>query len=200
MGNKIKILVKKLNEQAKIPCYAHDGDVGMDFFATDVEYDAEKDMYIYHTGLSFESDKNLAQFVFLRSSNRNTNAYLCNHVGIVDTATYRGEVLICMKNRDSIQQIAHSEATKAFISALNVVCKCDNTLPLKDAVESATEVFMNTEKRILSDAQELKYAPYQVGDKIAQMVFFNCPTVELEEVDNLSSTTRGDGGFGSSGK
>lgn len=37
------------------------------------------------------------------------------------------------------------------------------------------------------------------GDRIAQIVFMEVPMVELEEVDELSETKRGAGGFGSSG-
>ena len=37
------------------------------------------------------------------------------------------------------------------------------------------------------------------GDRIAQIVILETPTVTLEEVDELSSTERGTGGFGSSG-
>lgn len=38
------------------------------------------------------------------------------------------------------------------------------------------------------------------GDKIAQMVITNYIKVELDEVDELSDTARGDGGFGHTGK
>ena len=37
------------------------------------------------------------------------------------------------------------------------------------------------------------------GDRIAQIVILETPTVALEEVDELSTTERGSGGFGSSG-
>lgn len=40
---------------------------------------------------------------------------------------------------------------------------------------------------------------YQVGDKIAQLIIMPYPTVELEEVKELSNTERGEGGFGSTG-
>lgn len=197
MEKEITVFVKKINENAVIPTYAHEGDVGMDITAIGVEYDEEKDMYIYHTGLSFESDFNIGDFIFVRSSNRKTDAYLCNHVGIVDSAIYRGEVLICMKNRDSINTVAQTEATEAFISALNVVCKCDSTLPLKDAVESATDVYIRRKKEIIENAKALQYAPYKIGDKIAQMVCLKYPTVKLIEKSELSETERGEGGFGS---
>ena len=41
---------------------------------------------------------------------------------------------------------------------------------------------------------------YNVGDKIFQMVIIPHPIVELIEVDELSDSERGEGGFGSTGK
>ena len=43
---------------------------------------------------------------------------------------------------------------------------------------------------------------YQVnaGDKIAQLVILKCELPELEVVDHLEETDRGDGGFGSTGR
>ena len=41
---------------------------------------------------------------------------------------------------------------------------------------------------------------YDVGDKIGQIVVVPFPKVEFEEVDELSDTSRGEGGFGSTGK
>jgi len=38
------------------------------------------------------------------------------------------------------------------------------------------------------------------GDRIAQIVFLNIEPVELELVESLTDTERGDGGFGHSGK
>ena len=106
MKKEIKVFLKKLDERAVIPTYAHYGDVGMDLTAIDVEYDADKDMYIYHTGLAFASDFNIGQFLFLRSSNCKTECYLCNQVGIADSAIYRGEIQLRMKLRDSIETMA----------------------------------------------------------------------------------------------
>lgn len=40
---------------------------------------------------------------------------------------------------------------------------------------------------------------YNVGDKIGQLIIIPYPTIELEEVSELSETYRGDSGFGSSG-
>jgi dUTP pyrophosphatase len=41
---------------------------------------------------------------------------------------------------------------------------------------------------------------YEVGDKIVQMIIVPYPYIQFIEVDELSETERGTGGFGSSGK
>lgn len=197
MEKEITVFVKKLNENAVIPTYAHDGDVGMDITAISVEYDEEKDLYIYHTGLSFESDFNIGDFIFVRSSNRKTDAYLCNHVGIVDSAIYRGEVLVSMKNRDSLETISEINAIKSYMDALSIVSRCDNQISLKDATDSALDVYKITKDDYIKRARNLEFAPYKVGDKIAQMVCLKYPTVKLIEKKDLSETERGEGGFGS---
>ena len=41
---------------------------------------------------------------------------------------------------------------------------------------------------------------YKVGDRIAQIIILPYPQIEFNEVEELSNTERGDGGFGSTGK
>jgi dUTP pyrophosphatase len=41
---------------------------------------------------------------------------------------------------------------------------------------------------------------YKVGDRIAQIMIIPHPTIEFNEVNELSNTERGEGGFGSTGK
>lgn len=41
---------------------------------------------------------------------------------------------------------------------------------------------------------------YDVGDRIAQILILPYPQIEFEEVDYLSTSDRGTGGFGSTGK
>lgn len=200
MEKEITVFVKKLNENAVIPTYAHEGDVGMDLTAIGVEYDEEKDMYIYHTGLSFESDFNIGDFIFVRSSNRKTDAYLCNHVGIVDSAIYRGEVMICMKNRDSLEMVTEVNAIRAFMDGLSIMSRIDENFTLKQVTENAFDLYKLTKEDYLKKARNLEFAPYKVGDKIAQMVCLKYPTVKLVEKNELSETERGEGGFGSTDK
>lgn len=184
----LEVKFKKLNEKAIIPSYAHDGDVGMDLTAISVEYDAGNDLYIYHTGLAFESDYHYGMFLFPRSSNRKTEAYLCNHVGIADSAIYRGEIMLCFKNRTSLRQIALESRTIAFFNAIEDGKSVEEAT--KESVDSWHEAFKNP----------MLFAPYKEGDRVAQMVVLPYPDVKLKEVENLTETDRGSGGFGSTGK
>lgn len=143
----MKVKIKKLNENAVIPQYAHPGvDMGMDITATSVEFDYKNQCFVYHTGLAFEVPEGYGMLIFPRSSNRKTEAYLANHVGILDSS-YRGELMLMYKNRDA-----------------------DNHVQ-----------------------------PYNIGDRIGQIVIIPYPQIEFEEVDELSKTERGEGGFGSTG-
>lgn len=185
--NSISVKIKRIDDRAVMPKYAHNGDVGMDLTAISVEYDEEHDAYVYHTGWAFESDFNIGQFIFPRSSNKKTDAYLTNSVGIGDSAIYRGEIMVVFKNRTSLEARAVSETFKMMNR---------NEHPNVDDVLSQYETHYES---LLNAAKECITAPYQVGDRVAQMVFLFYPTVNLEIVDSLSDSDRGDGGFGSTG-
>lgn len=193
----IEVKIKKLNEEAVIPKYAHDGDVCMDMTAISMSYDVEKDMYIYHTGLAFESEKNIGQFLFLRSSNCKTEAYLCNGVGIADSAIYRGEIQFRFKNRTSTKDILEKEMRGKIAHSLSDKLDRGEEVNIGDVIGLNYPIEF-TEEDIIKKAIEM--APYNVGDRVGQMVFIEYPTVNLIEVEELSDTDRGAGGFGSTGK
>ena len=48
--------------------------------------------------------------------------------------------------------------------------------------------------------QHLFAKPYDKGDRVAQMIIMPYPHVDLVEVDELSDSDRGEGGYGSTGK
>lgn len=52
----------------------------------------------------------------------------------------------------------------------------------------------------VKDNKEADKMVFQQGDRIGQLVIVPCPDVELVEVEELSQTERGSGGFGSTGK
>ena len=194
----LEIKLKKLDKNAVIPEYAHDGDVGMDLTAISVEYDREHDMYIYHTGLAFETDKHYGIFLFPRSSNRKTDAYLCNHVGIADSAIYRGEIILCFKNRTSLDVRAEIEKSRCLISRLSYepfTTSCGDGISFNWAhIARESENYGNWVYE-----NPMQFAPYQVGERIAQMVVLPYPNVKISVREELSETERGSGAFGSTG-
>lgn len=210
-SDKIVVKLKKLHPDAVIPEYAHDGDVCMDMTAISMDYDVENDMYIYHTGLAFESEKNIGQFLFLRSSNCKTDAYLCNGVGVADSAIYRGEIQFRMKNRVPteimLNNLVRSSIADYMVKTIDTVKKQNwfqRFFNKKDYLYLIRELAVLSTKNNYNE-QELRgaamsLAPYKVGDRVGQMVFLRYPTVNIEVVEELTETDRGEGGFGSTGK
>lgn len=90
---------KKLVDGVITPKYAKPGDAGMDLVAVSYKYDEELDNHIYGTGIAIEIPEGYVGLLFPRSSNRKTNAYMTNHVGIIDSG-YRGEIMVTFKQRD----------------------------------------------------------------------------------------------------
>lgn len=141
------VKIKKLVKNAVIPTYAHASDAGMDLTATSVTFDHQKQNWIYGTGLAFEVPEGFVGLVFPRSSNRRTNSFMTNHVGVLDSG-YRGELYLTFKNRD----------------------------------------------------YEDMHKPYEVGEKIGQLIIVPYPKIEWLEVEKLSASDREDKGHGSTGK
>ena len=67
-------------------------------------------------------------------------------------------------------------------------------------------IALDNRQCVKADAEKLwsiavrKNDIYKVGDRIGQMIIMPYPSVEFEEVEELSETERGEGGYGSSGK
>ena len=206
LEEKIDVKIKLLNENASIPTYAHtdkdtgenEGDIGMDIKATSVEYDPVYDQYIYHTGLAFESPKHYGMFLIPRSSNRKTDVYLTNSIGVIDIAIYRGEVLFCYKDRISTYERKNIFAHKAFIRTL-VEAKFWSWLNPYRLIKKAYLAYKKALNNIDYMTKNLEFAPYKVGDKIGQLMVFPYQDVKFEKTDELSKTSRGENGFGSTG-
>jgi dUTP pyrophosphatase len=181
-AQKVKI---KLDEGVTLPEYAHDGDLGMDVKATAVEYDFLMDAYIYHTGIYCESKRGLGCFLMPRSSVRKTDVSLANGVGLVETFQYRDEFIFTFKPRESRSEKEEAEALYRW-----------SQLPwYKRIFTRLTDCIVPMTMEVMLDLK-----PYDVGDKIGQIVWLNFPNVKLEVVDKLSETERGKGGHGSTGK
>ena len=88
----INIPIKKLNENAVIPQYAHLTDAGLDLVAVSVEND-EYGNIVCHTGLAIEIPEGYVGLLFPRSSVSKYFLSLCNCVGVIDSG-YRGEIIL----------------------------------------------------------------------------------------------------------
>lgn len=84
---RVPVTVKlwKANINAIIPQYAKNGDAGMDLTAVSVTYDEKLDCFVYDTGIYIAIPEGYVGLVYPRSSNRKTDAYMTNHVGVIDS-------------------------------------------------------------------------------------------------------------------
>lgn len=161
------------------PAYAHDGDMCADLKAISIGYDIEKDVYVYHTGIKVEIPKGYGMLIFPRSSNRRTEAYMTNHVGVIDSG-YRGEILVCFKNRTSSRL---ANLYRKLIHKVNIILG-----------------IINRRDDLITDNINTVDAPYKVGERIAQCCVIPYPKMIFEKVDELSESERGENGHGSTGK
>lgn len=145
MQEELIINIKKTNELAIIPKYAHSTDAGMDLVAVSMN---ETDKYIeYDTGIALEIPKGYVGLVFPRSSVSKLDLVQANSVGVIDSS-YRNSIKVRFKKLKD-----------------NGVC--------------------------------VVYVP---GERIAQLIILPYPMIGFNEVEKLSDSDRGLGGFGSTGR
>ncbi len=139
----MQIKIKKLNKDAKLPSYAHPGDIGLDLYSMEDKTLMPGEHHFFFHGFALEFAEGYGALVMDKGSI--SKAGLKTMGGVFD-AGYRGEY--------------------------------------------------NTHLVNLSDK------PYnvEVGDKVSQLVIMPVNIAELEEVDELSSSARGEGRFGSTGR
>jgi dUTP pyrophosphatase len=141
----MKIKIQKINNDAVIPHYVHNGDAGMDLYSVEEVILGAGERKLIGTGLKFEIPMGFELQVRPKSGlAANFGVTVLNTPGTVDSG-YRGEVKVILYNSSKNE--------------------------------------------------------YQVkkGEKIAQAVIAKYEEAEIEEVAELSETSRGDGGFGSTG-
>lgn len=200
----MNIKVKILDNNAKLPIYSTPGSACMDVTCTSIEYMKDIDTYIFHTGLAFEIPENHAMLIFPRSSNRKTDYYMPNSVGILDS-DYRGELMIIFKERNGYFVENSADIFEQFISKLYKDLNINHELSIINIKNAIERYFIRLENynnvnRIVKKDNIMKSIPYKIGDKIAQIMIIPYPNVEFEIVNKLSASKRGEGGFGSTGR
>jgi dUTP pyrophosphatase len=142
----MKLCIARLDERARLPTRAHDGDAGLDLYALEDAMLAPGERASVPTGIAVEIVPGQAGLVLPRSGLAARHGIsVVNAPGLID-AGYRGEVRVLLLNTD-------------------------------------------------------REEPFELaaGDRIAQLVLVRVELPELVEVDGLTDTARGTGGFGSSG-
>jgi dUTP pyrophosphatase len=139
----MKIQIKKLTDTAKVPAYAHEGDVGIDIFSDETVTIMPGQREQIKSGVAIQFEPGYAALVWDKGS-IGIGKGLKVMGGVFD-AGYRGDYTICLHN--------------------------------------------------LSDQPQT----IEQGDKIAQIVFQKVEIADIELVDELSDTARGQGRLGSTG-
>ncbi len=171
----LQVKIKKLNENAVIPTYAHPTDAGLDLTAVSKKIEPNG-VVTYGTGIAVEIPDGYVGLVFPRSSNCKKDLLLTNSVGVIDSG-YRGEIMlkytpvgsiaILHRLRDRLKLLLCGKLSRRFIGV---------------------------------PARRLHGIEYNIGDRVGQLVIIPYPKVQFEEVAELSDSDRGNGGYGSTGK
>jgi dUTP pyrophosphatase len=139
----MELKVKRIHKDAKLPCYGHVGDAGLDLFSVMECVLKGGEVRAISTGIQVASPDGYVGLVWDKSGISLKNMHRL--AGVVDSG-YRGEIKIVMTNL----------STEAF--------------------------------------------PIEKGMKIAQMLIQPIVKVKVAESEVLDETTRGENGFGSTGK
>lgn len=142
--NEMKIKIKKLNSEAKIPKHAHYNDAGMDLFAIDAFEMLSNERKSIPIGIAVEIPDGYVGLIWDKSGL--SHKYGLKTFGGVVDAGYRGEISVGLMNLSN-------ESFK-----------------------------------------------FEKGHKIAQLLIQKVEHIEFEEVAELNDTSRGENGFGSTGK
>lgn len=147
----LKLKVKKLHPDAKLPTKAYESDAAFDLYLCgDNSWQTGRGVYILRTGIAVEIPEGYYGQIACRSSLGREGYVVLG--GVIDSS-YRGEVCVMLTR-------------------------------MNEPASSST-------------FPSLVFSP---GDRIAQLLILPVPQVAVVEVDELSSSERGTGGFGSTGK
>lgn len=116
--NRMKIKIKKLNENAIIPTYGTEFSAGADLYSLPGEdiAVAPGETVLVHTGLAVEIPEGFGGFIFARSGLASKKGLApANKVGVVD-ADYRGEIMVALHNHSKDEVlVAGGERIAQFV-------------------------------------------------------------------------------------
>lgn len=183
----VSVKVWREDKSVPLPTYGKEGDACCDVYAKSIEYDADKDRFIIHTGLHFALLDEYEMELRPRSSNTKTDFYMPNSPGTLDWG-YRGELLVIFKNRSNIH-----------------LCRCveDSLMAINQFKHVTNRIEEITNDCMKELEQVMNGFPYKEGDRICQLLVRRREKItwdEVETLEELGTTKRGTEGFGSTGK
>lgn len=176
---------KKLHSDAVIPAKQKSGDAGFDLTAIAVSIEETSELsnspvlLVYNTGIAVEIPEGYVGLLFPRSSVSKYPLSLANSVGVIDS-NYRGEIIL--KFRLSSDYRSSDLELSAALERLDFKANDEKNLVVKEGV-----------------AKREALGIFPIGARVGQLVIVPCPEFEIQIVDELTTTSRGYGGFGSSG-
>ena len=212
-GKLVKVGVDTI--EPKLPEYGKEGDACMDVYPIYVEYDTERDRWIYHTGLAFAigntvnrvpndadsktvigKDKFVPNEMELRPRSNLTKSdfYIPNAPGTLDWG-YRGELLMVYKNRTSAD----------LIQAITYLANGIEKLALRAGCGGEIKQYTSAARKNLNKVtKSINTPPYKCDgvDRCCQLIIRGSERIQWHEVktiEELGTTERGKGGFGSTG-
>jgi dUTP pyrophosphatase len=168
---KVDVRVKRLHPDAVIPKYAHEYDAGFDLVSTEDVIIEPGETKLVPTGLAFQIPIGYELQIRPRSGvSLKTKLRVANSPGTIDSQ-FRGEVKVIIDNIDE---------------------------PTDDVEFWAMGLSRDLQ---IDDGPEFPIGTYIIrkGDRICQAVLAETPRANFVVVDVLDETTRGEGGFGSTG-
>ena len=187
----VSVKVWREDKSVPLPTYGREGDACCDVYAKSIEYDADKDRFIIHTGLHFALPDEYEMELRPRSSNTKTDFYMPNSPGTLDWG-YRGELRVIFKNCTSRQ----------LIRIISTFGNAFNDIVTRVKHENAYNSIMCTRQEF-NKLIKKEGCPYVKGDRICQLLVRRREKItwdEVETLEELGTTERGTCGFGSTGK
>lgn len=200
--------------EPKLPTYGKEGDACMDMYPIYCEWDRNKDRWIYHTGLAFAIgdsiirkhitegkiektiDVNADNEMELRPRSNLTKSdfYIPNAPGTLDWG-YRGELIMIFKNRTSAD----------LLQGISTIITAIDKLAMRCGANGEIKQYTQFARKQLNDVViSVNTPPYKCdgNDRCAQLIIRGRDNIvwrEVQTVEELGTTERGDGGFGSTG-
>jgi len=92
---KVKIKIKKLRPDVKLPAYALEGDAGLDIFSNEDVIIKVGEQHIFKTGFALEIPEGYVALIWDKSGLGSKGLKVFGGVG---EYTYRGEYMVCLGN------------------------------------------------------------------------------------------------------